>query len=65
MQENAKENSARNLIRTFGIGGELQFPACRRHYIRSLAQEAQIDFDYKFRTRIDRESKMIIVNRIK
>lgn len=65
MQVKTKENSTRSLIRTLDIGAELQFPVTRRWYVRTLVQEAQIDFDYKFRTRIDRESKMIIVNRIK
>ena len=65
MQVKTKENSTRSLIRTLDVGAELQFPVNRRWYVRTLVQEAQIDFDYSYTTHIDRKNKTIIVNRIK
>lgn len=64
MQERRIENSARNLIRTLEVGCQLCYPYGRRNYLRTIITEAQIEFGYQYQTRLDRQTKELIITRI-
>ena len=64
MQERQIENSARKLIRHLKVGCKIGFPYGRRNYLRTVITEAKIEFGYKYQTRLDRQSKSLIITRI-
>ena len=64
MQDRRIENSARNLIRTLEVGCQLCYPYGRRAYLRSLINDAQLDLGHRYQTRLDRQTKELIITRI-
>jgi len=52
-------------LRKLSINGTASFPIKKHTSVRSICQVIAINIDVKFKTRLDRKNKVIVVTRIK